>query len=181
MLCVSYLQIEVVPPQEEGRHVLHALPSLRGDPALLVTMATLLLEAGCSVNTILAWSLATPLHVAAEHGMGDLARLYLRHGANPALRNESGLTPLGTALHKPSKDIWQIFFRIGDKVSSVESLWWLPPDASLDPAIFQGPRTLRYLSRQAIRSQMHLPFRKSANSLPLPRDLISFVCMDEVL
>ncbi len=53
-----------------------------------------LLEAGVNPNRLYRWS---PLHWAASNGHGDVVRVLLAHGADPAIEDHRGRTPLDQA------------------------------------------------------------------------------------
>lgn len=57
----------------------------------------MLLEYGASVQRAGGAGQDTPLHVAAQHGLDDHARLYLGHGAHVDARNSRGETALSVA------------------------------------------------------------------------------------
>uniref|UniRef100_H0VBY3 Ankyrin repeat and SOCS box containing 18 n=1 Tax=Cavia porcellus TaxID=10141 RepID=H0VBY3_CAVPO len=59
--------------------------------------AQVLLEYGASVQRAGGAGQDTPLHVAAQHGLDDHARLYLGHGAHVDARNSRGETALSVA------------------------------------------------------------------------------------
>ncbi|XP_061444870.1 ankyrin repeat and SOCS box protein 16 [Rhineura floridana] len=59
--------------------------------------AQLLLEYGALINQSTRDRCATPLHVAAKHGLDDHVKLYLCYGANIAHRNREGETALNAA------------------------------------------------------------------------------------
>ncbi|XP_062992569.1 ankyrin repeat and SOCS box protein 16 isoform X2 [Elgaria multicarinata webbii] len=59
--------------------------------------AQLLLEYGALINQNTTDRCASPLHVAAKHGLNDHVKLYLCYGANIAHRNREGETALNTA------------------------------------------------------------------------------------
>ncbi|XP_036925130.1 ankyrin repeat and SOCS box protein 18 [Sturnira hondurensis] len=59
--------------------------------------AQALLEHGASVHCAGGASQDTPLHVAAQHGLDEHARLYLDHGARVDARNRRGETALSSA------------------------------------------------------------------------------------
>uniref|UniRef100_A0ABM0N060 Poly [ADP-ribose] polymerase n=1 Tax=Saccoglossus kowalevskii TaxID=10224 RepID=A0ABM0N060_SACKO len=58
-----------------------------------VDIAALLIKFGTCVNAIDRWSF-TPLHEAAQKGRTQLCALLLAHGADPAMKNQEGQTPL---------------------------------------------------------------------------------------
>eukprot|EP00076_Gallus_gallus_P034453 XP_024999991.1 ankyrin repeat and SOCS box protein 16 [Gallus gallus] len=59
--------------------------------------AELLLAHGARVNLATRERALTALHVAAGRGLAEHVGLYLRHGADPALRSRQGETPLNAA------------------------------------------------------------------------------------
>ena len=63
--------------------------SPRGAPA--IDMATLLLQRGVDVNILFGGQYGTALGVSASLGRFKLARLFMKHGANPDLTNDDGM------------------------------------------------------------------------------------------
>ncbi|MEP7118262.1 MAG: ankyrin repeat domain-containing protein [Acidobacteriota bacterium] len=61
--------------------------------------AVALVEAGLDVNTRAAGDGSTPMTVALINGQYDLALTLLKHGADPNLANEDGVTPLFATLN----------------------------------------------------------------------------------
>jgi uncharacterized protein len=56
------------------------------------------------------WSLAdengrTPLHVAADHGLIEHARVLLSRGANPRRPDSAGVTPIDVALQRKNTEL----------------------------------------------------------------------------
>lgn len=58
-----------------------------------VDVAALLIKYNACVNATDKWAF-TPLHEAAQKGRTQLCALLLAHGADPALRNQEGQSPL---------------------------------------------------------------------------------------
>ena len=58
-----------------------------------VDVAALLIKYDACVNATDKWAF-TPLHEAAQKGRTQLCALLLAHGADPALRNQEGQSPL---------------------------------------------------------------------------------------
>ncbi|XP_048372384.1 ankyrin repeat and SOCS box protein 16 isoform X1 [Sphaerodactylus townsendi] len=77
---------------EEGLAPLHLCSTQESLPC-----AQLLLEYGALVNQNTRDHRASPLHVAAKHGLDDHMKLYLCYGANIAHRNREGETALNAA------------------------------------------------------------------------------------
>ncbi len=63
-------------------------------------IAALLIEYGVEVNACDKWGF-TPLHEAAQKGRTQICSLLLNHGADAAIRNQEGHTPLDVAVVSP--------------------------------------------------------------------------------
>ena len=59
---------------------------------------TCLLHKGAQTNAVTLDTGATPLHLAVQHRHEDIARLLLAFGADPALADKAGNTPLDVGL-----------------------------------------------------------------------------------
>ncbi|XP_028674264.1 ankyrin repeat and SOCS box protein 16 [Erpetoichthys calabaricus] len=83
---------------DDGRAPLHLCSTLE-----TYQCARLLLEHGAKVNVPTKDTQATPLHVAATHGLEEHVKLYLHCGANVSIRNREGETPLNVACASAEK------------------------------------------------------------------------------
>nr|XP_020654954.1 ankyrin repeat and SOCS box protein 16 isoform X1 [Pogona vitticeps] len=83
---------------EEGLAPLHLCTTQESLPC-----AQMLLEYGALVNQNTRDRRASPLHVAAKHGLDDHVKLYLCYGANIGHRNREGETALNSACASADK------------------------------------------------------------------------------
>jgi hypothetical protein len=85
------------------------------------------LEMGADPNSRAVWH-ASPVHTAAKVAGADIVRLLLDRGADLALRDEEGLTPLQIALNNGNLDAANVFLERGPGFSACE------PSADKSPA-----------------------------------------------
>ena len=175
----------------DARHILHSLPYLGANLPAAVTMATLLLEAGCHVNTTSLVTKETAMHVAVSKGAVDFVVLYLRHGADFELRDGLDKAPFVNAVWGEKWEVCQVFLRIGAPLQSEHVVTDRRQLAVVNlsgeqTALLHGATSLHVqslcnLSRSVIRKALSLPFRRSVDRLPIPTKIKEFVCMDCLL
>ncbi len=72
----------------------------RGHEQFILQVAKLLLQGGLNVNSCFAFNTATILMHVARQGNAALVQLFLKHGANPNLRNRKGQNALHIVFSK---------------------------------------------------------------------------------
>ncbi|KAM9306035.1 ankyrin repeat and SOCS box protein 10 [Gastrophryne carolinensis] len=79
--------------------------------------AKMLLQYGAHINSQMEDGGFTPLHVAAQHGLPELADLYLRYGAAVEKRSANGETPLSAACgHPQSAQELQRYYQVCERL-----------------------------------------------------------------
>jgi len=73
-------------------------------------MTKLLVEHGADVRD------GTALHIAASRALTDIARLLLKSGADPNVRDADGVTPVEVAVHKGNREIAELLIDSGAKI-----------------------------------------------------------------
>lgn len=72
----------------------------------------LLLEHGADVDANGTWPCHTPLHLACEHNLPDIARLLLKAGARVDIENKYNQTPLDIAIQRANRSGGDMILKI---------------------------------------------------------------------
>jgi len=98
---------DVHAPNRRGQQALHAAAvgspgSQMWNPPAQAATIVCLIEAGADPNAI-DMDGVSPLHRAVRTRSAEAVRTLLTHGANPALKNKSGSTPMVLAIHNTGR------------------------------------------------------------------------------
>ena len=167
-----------------AQHLLHSLTYLGRKEPEAITMATILLNAGCHVNCSSLITKETPLHKTASLGLKDFALLYLQHGADFTLQDRMEQTPFVNAVWMSKWEICEILLSAGAHFPHDHLLPSVEGFSSeqlelLRKCSLTVPK-LCYLCRNKVRKHMKLPLRKNVSELAVPIGVRQFICMDDI-
>jgi hypothetical protein len=103
--------------QEQGFSLLHCAASTTAEnrPDVLAIATTLIGRRG-DINAKMKWG-ETPLHLAAENGNADVARLLIENGAHLDAENRGDrFTPLHLAVLKGHKEVVEVLLQEGARI-----------------------------------------------------------------
>uniref|UniRef100_A0A2K6BI97 Ankyrin repeat and SOCS box containing 18 n=1 Tax=Macaca nemestrina TaxID=9545 RepID=A0A2K6BI97_MACNE len=147
--------------------------------------AQALLEHRASVQRVGGKGRDTPLHVAAQRGLDEHARLYLDRGAYVDARNGCGETVLKTCASAPA--VLEVLFNSYPQLCVSESWKELIPEEVFQMhkpfyqslfALAHTPRCLQHLCRCALRRLFGKRCFDLIPLLPLPKPLQNYVLLE---